>query len=173
MGDAATQPPTFPPPNPPGWLCSLPIRAGCWPKAVVDFDSNVAGGCARFFCLVFSFSYFLFFVFLPARVYFCAFFLFCSFFFLHLLQAGFWFMVAGCCPDCSHLGGHPGFVSSAQVSPAPVNEISLASLFAAWLHDCPGDWRARVWLISSLMELFHLWGCRNMPGNWAPLLQLE
>jgi len=35
-------------------------------------------------------------------------------------------MVAGCCPDCSHLGGHPGFVSCAQVSPASVNEISLA-----------------------------------------------
>jgi len=61
--------------------------------------------CARFFCLV------LFFV-----------------SFLHLLQAGFWLMVAGCCPDCSHLGGHPGFVSCAQVSPAPVNEISLAAV---------------------------------------------
>jgi len=92
----------------------LPTQAGCWPKAVVvDVEVDVAGGlavllccccrCARFFCLV------LFFV-----------------SFLHLLQAGFWLMVAGCCPDCSHLGGHPGFVSCAQVSPASVNEISLA-----------------------------------------------
>jgi len=114
----------------------------------------------------FLFLIFCFLFFSPLVCIFVLFFFSVPFFFLHLLQAGFWFMVAGCCPDCSHLGGHPGFVSSAQVSPAPVNEISLASLFAAWLHDCPGDWRARVWLISSLMELFHLWGCRNMPGNW-------
>lgn len=133
--------------------------------------------CCWWLCQVFlsGFFFFLFFVFCfsPRSCVFLCFFSFLFLFFLHLPQAGFWFMVAGCCPDCSHLGGHPGFVSSAQVSPAPVNEISLASLFAAWLHDCPGDWRARVWLISSLMELFHLWGCRNMPGNWAPLLQLE
>lgn len=93
MGDAASQPPTFPPPNPLGWLCSLPTRAGCWPKAVVDFDSDVAGGCVRFFCLVFSFSYFLFFS--PLVCIFVLFFFSVPFFFCTCcrLDSGLWWLV--------------------------------------------------------------------------------